>query len=64
MISTRTHRAASRLRSLISNVSAGHFLEHTDERATIGRAGQERTLREHTYPARMQELYGYLRARL
>ena len=41
-----------------------YFLEHADDRGTIGRAGQERTFREHTYAARMQELCGYLRARL
>jgi spore maturation protein CgeB len=33
-----------------------HFLEHEDERAAIARAGQERTLREHTYEQRMREL--------
>ncbi len=34
----------------------GHYLTHEDERAAIARAGQERTLREHTYAHRMQEL--------
>jgi hypothetical protein len=33
-----------------------HYLEHDEERETIGRAGQQRTLREHTYYHRMQEL--------
>ena len=32
-----------------------YFLEHEEERRTIARAGQERTLREHTYYHRMQE---------
>ena len=33
-----------------------HYLRHTDEREAIARAGQERTLRKHTYYHRMQEL--------
>jgi spore maturation protein CgeB len=33
-----------------------HFLEHDDERGRIARAGQKRTLREHTYEHRMREL--------
>jgi len=33
-----------------------YYLEHNDEREAIARAGQERTLREHTYYRRMQEL--------
>jgi hypothetical protein len=33
-----------------------YYLEHEDERKAIARAGQERTLREHTYYQRMQEL--------
>jgi len=33
-----------------------YLLEHEDERAAIAKAGQERTLREHTYYQRMQEL--------
>jgi spore maturation protein CgeB len=32
------------------------YLEHEGEREAIARAGQERTLREHTYYQRMQEL--------
>jgi hypothetical protein len=33
-----------------------YYLEHDKEREAIARAGQERTLREHTYHHRMQEL--------
>jgi hypothetical protein len=33
-----------------------HYLEHEDERAAIAAAGQQRTLREHTYRTRMAEL--------
>jgi spore maturation protein CgeB len=33
-----------------------YYLEHDDERETIARAGQERTLQDHTYALRMQEL--------
>jgi hypothetical protein len=33
-----------------------YYLEHEVEREAIARAGQERTLREHTYYQRMQEL--------
>ena len=33
-----------------------YYLAHEDERAEIARAGQERTLRDHTYHHRMQEL--------
>lgn len=33
-----------------------YYLEHEQERATIARAGQQRTLRKHTYYHRMQEL--------
>ena len=35
---------------------ARHYLEHEDERAAIARAGQARTLREHTYERRAREL--------
>jgi hypothetical protein len=38
-----------------------HFLEHEGERAAIARAGQARTLRDHTYDARMSELLEILR---
>jgi spore maturation protein CgeB len=37
-----------------------YYLEHVEEREAIARAGQERTLREHTYYKRMQELVGIL----
>lgn len=33
-----------------------HYLAHEDERAAIAAAGQERTLRDHTYAVRMREL--------
>lgn len=33
-----------------------YYLQHDNERQTIARAGQERTLREHTYYHRMEEL--------
>lgn len=33
-----------------------YYLEHEEERKDIARAGQKRTLREHTYLQRMQEL--------
>ena len=33
-----------------------YYLKHDEEREAIARAGQERTLREHTYNHRMQEL--------
>lgn len=33
-----------------------HFLEHPDEAAALARAGQTRTLRDHTYRHRMEEL--------
>ena len=33
-----------------------YYLEHDEEREAIARAGQERTLKEHTYYHRMQEL--------
>ena len=34
-----------------------YYLDHESERAAIAKAGQERTLREHTYYHRMQELW-------
>jgi hypothetical protein len=40
---------------------AGYYLTHDDEREAIARAGQERTLREHTYYHRMQELVDIVR---
>jgi spore maturation protein CgeB len=33
-----------------------YYLGHEEERASIARAGQERTLRDHTYSQRMQDL--------
>jgi spore maturation protein CgeB len=33
-----------------------YYLDHAEEAATIARAGQARTLREHTYRHRMEEL--------
>ena len=38
-----------------------HCLENDDEREAIARAGQQRTLREHTYYHRMQELVDIVR---
>ena len=35
---------------------AQYYLEHENEREAIARAGQQRTLRDHTYAQRMQEL--------
>ena len=43
---------------------ARHYLAHEEERRTIAAAGQARTLREHTYERRMQELAEILRSRL
>jgi len=41
-----------------------YYLEHDDERKAIARAGQQRTLEEHTYYHRMQELVDIVRKRL
>ncbi len=38
-----------------------HYLDHPDELAKIAKAGQARTLREHTYAQRMQELVPILK---
>jgi spore maturation protein CgeB len=38
-----------------------HYLEHDDEREAIARAGQQRTLRDHTFQIRMQELIQIVR---
>ena len=38
-----------------------YYLEHEDEREAIARAGQARTLREHTYAHRMEELVAIVR---
>jgi hypothetical protein len=37
-----------------------YYLEHEEERAAIARAGQERTLRDHTYARRIEELIDLL----
>jgi len=37
------------------------YLEHENERRAIARAGQERTLRDHTYQQRMKELVDIVR---
>ena len=37
-----------------------HYLANEEERARIARAGQERTLRDHTYAERMRELQAIL----
>ncbi len=39
-----------------------YYLEHEDERAAIAQAGQQRTLREHTYARRMPEIADLLEA--
>jgi hypothetical protein len=41
-----------------------YYLDHEDEREAVARAGQQRTLREHTYYHRMQELVGIVQERL
>lgn len=41
-----------------------YFLVHDEEREAIARAGHERTLREHTYAHRMEELAGILQHEL
>ena len=38
-----------------------YYLEHDDKREAIARAGQQRTLRNHTYYQRMQELVNIVR---
>jgi spore maturation protein CgeB len=37
-----------------------YYLDHPDEAEAIARAGQARTLREHTYQSRMVELNSIL----
>ena len=46
-----TYRTAAECAELI-----GYYVEHDAERDAIARAGQRRTLREHSYDQRMQEL--------
>lgn len=41
-----------------------HYLDHEDERRTMARAGQARTLRDHTYRIRMQELVEIVHKRM
>jgi len=41
-----------------------YYSEHSDERDQIAKAGQQRTLREHTYLNRMRELEPLLESRL
>ena len=41
-----------------------HYIEHDEERQAIAAAGQERTLREHTYEQRIGELAEMLESRL
>jgi hypothetical protein len=41
-----------------------HYLEHEDERIQIARAGQARTLSEHTFAQRMRVLAGMLESHL
>ena len=36
-----------------------YYLEHDEEREAIARAGQQRTLREHSYHARMQQVVDF-----
>jgi spore maturation protein CgeB len=41
-----------------------HYLTHDEERRTMARAGQARTLRDHTYKIRMQELIDITNTRM
>ena len=41
-----------------------YYLEHETQRREIAAAGQSRTLREHTYRTRMEDLLGILREHL
>ncbi len=51
-----TYRAPEECVELIQ-----YYLRHEDEREAISRAGQQRTLQEHTYAQRMQELVQIVR---
>ncbi|MEW6183478.1 MAG: glycosyltransferase [Bacillota bacterium] len=42
----------------------GHYLENDRERETIGRTGQDKTLRDHTYYQRMQEFAEVIKKQL
>lgn len=50
-----TYRTAEECADLVS-----YYLEHGTEREAIAHAGQQRTLREHTYYQRMQELDNFV----
>lgn len=54
-----TYRDADDLKAKIR-----HYLANEDKREAVARAGQARTLRDHTYLKRMQELEGILGAYL
>ena len=43
---------------------ARYYLDHEEVRAAIAEAGQRRTLRDHTYARRMEELVALLTSRL
>jgi hypothetical protein len=53
------YRSVSECAELIA-----YYLAHVDERKSVARAGQQRTLREHTYFHRMQELVEIVERRL
>jgi spore maturation protein CgeB len=40
------------------------YLDHEDDRRTMARAGQARTLRDHTYRTRMEELVEIVHKRM
>jgi spore maturation protein CgeB len=41
-----------------------HYLTHEEARQSMARAGQARTLRDHTYRVRMQELVDIVNKRM
>src|SRR5262249_18735062 len=53
------YRSPQECRDLIN-----YYLAHDAEREALARAGQQRTLRDHTYERRMQELVELVRKRL